>query len=47
MAQAISKLLKDEPLRKKLAEAGKKRAEDFRVEKMVRKYEKVFEEAGR
>lgn len=44
MAEAILKLLKDEPLRKRLAEAGKKRAEDFRVEKMVAEYEKVFEE---
>ena len=44
MAEAVLKLLKDEPLRKRLTEAGKKRAEDFRVEKMVAEYEKVFEE---
>lgn len=44
MAEAILKLLKDEPLRKHLAEAGKRRAEDFKVEKMVAQYEKVFED---
>ncbi|GAH75207.1 unnamed protein product [marine sediment metagenome] len=44
MAEAIAKLLKDEPLRERLAEEGKKRAEDFKVEKMVAEYEKVFED---
>jgi len=44
MAESILKLLKDEPERKRLAMAGRKRAEDFRVEKMVAEYEKVFEE---
>lgn len=44
MADAILKLLKDEPLRKRLADAGKKRAEDFRVEKMIARYEKVFKD---
>jgi len=44
LAVAILRLLKDEPLRKRLAEAGKKRAEDFRVERMVAEYENVFEE---
>lgn len=44
MAEAILKLLKDELLRKRLAEAGRKRAEDFRVEKMIAEYERVFEE---
>ncbi|MCK4784085.1 MAG: glycosyltransferase [Desulfobacteraceae bacterium] len=44
MAEAVLKLLKDETIRKRLAEAGEKRAEDFRVEKMVAEYEKVFEE---
>ncbi|MDL1959212.1 MAG: glycosyltransferase [Deltaproteobacteria bacterium] len=44
MAKAILRLLKDETLRLNLAEAGKRRAEDFRVEKMVAEYERVFEE---
>lgn len=42
LAKAILRLLKDDPLRKRLAKAGKKRAEDFRVEKMVGEYERVF-----
>ena len=46
LAEAILKLLKDEPLRKRLAEAGRRRAEDFRVEKMVAEYERVFEEVA-
>ncbi len=44
MAQAVLKLLNDGLLRKRLAEAGKRRSEDFRVEKMVAEYEKLFEE---
>lgn len=44
LAKAILRLLKDEPLRKRLAEAGRKRAEDFRAEKMVTEYERVFSE---
>ena len=44
MAEAMLRLLKDEPLRNRLAHAGKKRAEDFNVEKMVAEYEKVFDE---
>jgi len=44
MAEAILGLLKDEPLRNRLAHAGKKRAEDFKVEKMVAEYEKVLYE---
>jgi Glycosyltransferase len=46
LAEAILKLLKDEPLRKRLAEAGRRRAEDFGVEKMVAEYERVFEEVA-
>jgi glycosyltransferase involved in cell wall biosynthesis len=45
LAKAILRLLKDELLRKRLAEAGVKRAEDFRIEKMVSRYEKCFERA--
>ena len=44
LTNAILRLLKDKPLRKRLAEAGRKRAEDFRIEKMVAEYERVFEE---
>ena len=43
MAQAILRLLKDESLSNRLAEAGKKRAKDFKVEKMVAEYERLFE----
>lgn len=43
LAGGILRLLKDEPLRKRLGEAGRRRAEDFRVEKMVAEYERVFE----
>lgn len=46
MAKAILRLLKDETLRLNLVEAGKQRAEDFRVEKMVAEYERVFEEVA-
>ena len=47
MAQAILRLLQDTSLRKDLAEAGRLRAEDFRVEKMVAACEKVFAEVLR
>lgn len=47
LANAMLRLLKDEPLRKRLAQAGRKRAEDFRVEKIVAKYERVFEEVSK
>ena len=43
MSEAILKLLKDEKLRKDIAAAGKIRAGDFLVEKMVSEYESVFE----
>ena len=46
LAGAILRLLKDEPLRKRLAEEGKKRAGDFRVEKMVAEYERVFKKVA-
>ena len=46
MAQAILRLLSHEPLRKQLAEKGRKRAKDFKVEKMVSKYEKLFEQVA-
>jgi len=43
LAGAIKKLLQDEALRKKLGEAGRKRAEDFEVGKIVKQYEDVIE----
>ncbi len=43
LAEAIKRLLTDEDLRKRLGEAGKKRAEDFRVEKIIKEYEVVIE----
>jgi glycosyltransferase involved in cell wall biosynthesis len=46
LAGAILRLLKDEPLRKRFAEEGRKRAEDFLVDKMVAEYERVFEEVS-
>ena len=45
LAGAMLRLLKDKPLSRRLAEAGRKRAEDFRIEKMVAEYERVFKEA--
>jgi glycosyltransferase involved in cell wall biosynthesis len=44
MAGAILALLQDNVLRSRLAEAGRKRAEDFSVNKMVTEYEKMFED---
>ena len=46
MAQAILQLLSDEPLRKQLAEEGRRRAEDFKAERMVSQYEKLFEQVA-
>ena len=42
MAVAIIKLLNDRPLRKKMAEAERRRADDFRAEKIAAEYEKTF-----
>lgn len=42
LAKAILRLIRDESLRKRLAEAGRKRVEDFRVEKMAKEYETIF-----
>jgi len=47
LTNAILRLLKNESLRRRLAKAGRKRAEDFRVEKIVAEYERLFEEVGR
>ena len=43
LAEAIKRLLLDEDLRKRLSDAGKKRAEDFGVEKIIKQYEEVIE----
>ncbi len=43
MAEAIGRLLSDKNLRGKVALAGRQRAEDFRAEKKVAEYEKIFE----
>ena len=45
MAEAILRLLEDQKLRKRLADEGRRRAEDFRVEKMIAEYEDIFYQA--
>jgi len=42
MSDAILKLLTDKKLAKSIGEAGRRRAEDFNVDKMVKEYEKCF-----
>lgn len=42
LAEAILRLLRDESLRKRLTEAGRRRVEDFRVEKIIAQYERLF-----
>ena len=42
LSEAISRLLNNDEFRHKLADAGKKRAEDFRIDKIVPKYEDLF-----
>jgi len=44
LAEAILKVLNDDSLRVRLIEAGKRRAEDFVIEKMIAGYERVFAE---
>jgi glycosyltransferase involved in cell wall biosynthesis len=43
LAEAIIKVLTNPEMARKMALAGKQRAEDFRVEKIVRQYEQLFE----
>ena len=43
LAGAIKRLLMDEDLRKRLGDAGRKRAQDFAVEKIVKQYEDAIE----
>ncbi|MBI3755588.1 MAG: glycosyltransferase [Deltaproteobacteria bacterium] len=43
MGNAIHSLLRDEFLRIRLAEAGRRRVEDFRAEKITAEYERMFE----
>jgi len=40
--EAIDKLLEDETLRKNYSEKAKQRAEDFRIEKIVKKWQEVL-----
>ena len=47
LASAIGKLLTDAGLRKKLAFAGKKRAEDFRLEKTIAGHQAITDEITR
>lgn len=44
LAAAVLKALTDEPLRKRLAAAGKRRADEFGAAKMIAEYQKLFEE---
>lgn len=43
LADAVRRLLLDEDLRKRLGEAGEKRAEDFSSDKIVKEYEALIE----
>jgi len=47
IAEAILRLLREQTLRKRLSEAAKRRAYDFRVEEMVAEYERTFFEIVR
>lgn len=42
LSEAILALLKDSALRRNFSEEGKKRAEDFRIEKIIPQYEELF-----
>ncbi len=42
MAAAILRLFRDEPLRRRLAEAGRRRAQDFDIGGAVQEYERTF-----
>ena len=42
LAEAMVTLLRDKDLRKKFSEEGRKRAEDFKIEKILPQYEEVF-----
>jgi len=44
LANAMATLLRDENLRNKFSEEGRKRAEDFKIEKILPQYEKLFQE---
>jgi glycosyltransferase involved in cell wall biosynthesis len=46
MTEAIFKLFRDKKLRKSLGKAGRKRVEEFRLEKMIAEYEEVFDLIG-
>jgi glycosyltransferase involved in cell wall biosynthesis len=42
LATVIKRLLRDDTLRRRLSKAGRRRAQEFRVERMIAEYEKVF-----
>lgn len=44
LAEAIKRVLSDPELRRKLADGGRKRAEDFSVKKIIKEYETLIEE---
>jgi glycosyltransferase involved in cell wall biosynthesis len=43
MAEGMKKIIKDQGLRKRIIENGRKKSEEFRVSTCVRKYEEIFE----
>lgn len=45
LAEAIKRVLSDSELRRKLADGGKKRADDFSAEKIIKEYETAIEAA--
>lgn len=46
LAEAILKLLEDETFRKRIAEAGRKRALDFDLKNIIQVHERLFHEVG-
>lgn len=42
LTEAVKQLLNNETLRRKIAEAGRRRVEDFRAEKITAEYERMF-----
>lgn len=46
LAEAILNLLEDETYRKSIAEAGRKRALDFDIKKIIQAHERLFHEVG-
>ena len=44
LARALLRVIEDEDLRKTLAEGGRKRAEDFAIEKIAARYDELFDD---